>query len=68
MDFARVVVLFLVQDKGLTVAITAQENLQSGFTAGVDYGSLDAGNEISVDLDNRVLNLPGGISVGGPKT
>jgi len=66
-DFSRVVVLFLVQDRGLKIAVTAQENLQSTFTAGVYYGSIDAGNQVSVDLDNRVLNLPGGVKVGGPK-
>ncbi|KAF8470140.1 hypothetical protein BDZ91DRAFT_761432 [Kalaharituber pfeilii] len=66
-DFSRVVVLFLVQEKGLNVAVDAQENLQATFTAGVDYGTVDVGSEVIVDLDNRVLQLPGGISVGGPK-
>ncbi|KAF8436154.1 hypothetical protein BGX38DRAFT_1145451 [Terfezia claveryi] len=67
-DFSRVVILFLVQDKGLKVAVTARENLQSTFTAGVDYGNVDAGNQVSVDLENKVLNLPGGLKVGGEKT
>jgi len=66
-DFSRVVVLFLVQDKGLNVAVTAQQKLQDKFTMGVDSGIVDAGNQVSVDLGNRVLNLPGGITVGGPK-
>ncbi|RPB19435.1 hypothetical protein L211DRAFT_853246 [Terfezia boudieri ATCC MYA-4762] len=67
-DFSRVAILFLVQDKGLKVAVTAQENLQGAFTAGVDYGNVDVGNQVSVDLENRVLNLPGGLKVGGGKT
>lgn len=64
-DFSRVVVLFLVQDKGLKVAVTAQENLQSIFTEGIDHGNVDVGNQMSVDLDKEVLKLPGGTTVGG---
>lgn len=67
-DFSRVAVLYLVQEKGLKVAVTAQENLQKTFTAGVDSGNIDAGNQVSVDLDSRVLKLPGGVTVGGSKT
>ena len=66
-DFSRVAVLFLVQDKGLSAAVQAQEKLQHTFTMGVGYGTVDVGNQAFVDLDNRVLRLPGGISVGGAK-
>ena len=64
LDFSRVAILYLVQSKGLDTAGTARDRLQTEFSRKVDTGSVELGNSISVDLDKKVLNLPGGNSVG----
>lgn len=68
LEFSGVVALYLLQDKGLDIAVTARNRLQAEFLKMVDTGSVDLGNSISVDLDRKVLNLPGGSSVGKTNT
>lgn len=68
LDFSRVAVLYLVQDKGLGIATTAYRLLQAEFSRGVDTGSVQLGNNISIDLGKKVLNLPGESSVGKTNT
>lgn len=63
-DFARVVVLYLTNFQTLKVAGEAQTALQSGFTAGRDFGDLSVGNNITVDFDTRSIQLSDGNVVG----
>lgn len=63
-DFARVVVLYLTNFQTLKVAGEAQNAFQSGFTAGRDFGDISLGNNITVDFDNRSIQLSDGDVVG----
>jgi len=73
LDFARVAVLFILQDtSSLSKATTAQKELQRHFAA-VAAGSEDAGatkvsagSGFSIDFNSLAIELPGGAgSIGG---
>lgn len=63
-DFARVVVMYLTTFRTLMVAGDAQGALQSGFSAGRDFGNLSIGNNNTVNFDNRSIRLSDGSMVG----
>ncbi|KAH8149150.1 uncharacterized protein LAJ45_06689 [Morchella importuna] len=63
-DFARVAVLYLTNAQTLTIASEAQSQLQAYFTAGRDFGDLSVGNNITVDFDNRSIELSNGSIIG----
>lgn len=63
-DFARVVVLYLTNVQTLMIASQAQKHLQDCFTGGIDFSSQEVGNNITVDFDNRSIQLPDGDVVG----
>lgn len=63
-DFARVVVMYLTTFGTLMVAGDAQGALQSGFSAGRDFGNLSIGNNNTVNFDNRSIRLSDGSMVG----
>lgn len=63
-DFARVVVMYLTTFETLMVAGDAQGALQSGFSAGRDFGNLSIGNNNTVNFDNRSIRLSDGSMVG----
>ncbi|CAK3777432.1 hypothetical protein DOTSEDRAFT_48471 [Lecanosticta acicola] len=73
LDFARVVVLYILQDSGrLNDAATAQENLQTYFTSGLtDSGqsinaqNLSLGNGFSCDVTGFTISTSNGTIVGG---
>lgn len=72
LQFARIGVLFVLQEsQDLSVAVTAQENLQSYFTE-YNQGDDDAtaatavslGNDFAIDLTEWHITLPNGTQVG----
>ena len=72
LDFARVAVLFVLQDSAqLNDAIEAQEALQSYFSTGetttgaiVDTKNITLQNGYTANLDRRTLVVPNGTTVG----
>jgi hypothetical protein len=64
LDFARVGVLFLVQNDGVGVAETAHEDLDAKFKAGIDFGNVTTGNA-TFQLDDRSIVLSDGEVIGG---
>ncbi|KAF7537997.1 hypothetical protein G7Z17_g12732 [Cylindrodendrum hubeiense] len=72
LDFARVAVLYVLQEESQNNAETAQANLQRFFTSAdgtsgvtkADASSVDIGNDYSIDLVNYTVDIGSG-SVGG---
>jgi hypothetical protein len=67
LDFARVAVLFIAQNKGLDTADQARRDLDATFRSGVDFGNVTSGNAVFVLDDRRVVldgNSTGGVGKG----
>ena len=73
LDFARTVVLFIFQEKGLNTAVTAQEKLQQALRGaeqgktgpGYNLSATDAGQSIVVDFDHFKVDFGNGTLFGG---
>ncbi|KAI9779823.1 MAG: hypothetical protein M1839_007136 [Geoglossum umbratile] len=65
LDFARVSVLFVLQEKkSLVAAVTAQDRLQSAFNALRGSPRVDVGGNITVEFDDMSIDIGGGKEVG----
>ncbi|KAI5812833.1 hypothetical protein BZA77DRAFT_133461 [Pyronema omphalodes] len=67
LDFARVAVLFIAQNKGLSTADKARLDLDATFRSGVDSGNVTSGDAVIVLDDRRVVldgNSTGGVAKG----
>ena len=64
LDFARVAVLFVLQEKSVDDAVTAQSKLQNFFTTPQNAGNVSLGNGASLDFFDLSVNLGNG-SIGG---
>ena len=68
LDFARVAVLFVLQEASVDAAVQAQDRLQGVMLGDVfQAGSVNVGNGVTVDFDKRTIDLGGGVVVGGKK-
>ena len=63
-DFARVSVLYIIQEKSIDFAVEAQEKMQSFFDVSKTSSTVDVGNGISVDFNALSLNINNS-TVGG---
>lgn len=63
-DFARVAVLFLVQNTTYGDAALARERFDDTFGNGVDFGTVDLGNGNRVDFNTLRLTTKAGVTVG----
>ena len=67
-DFARVAVLFVLQETSVDAAVQAQDRLQGVMLGDVFQAlSVNVGNGVTVDFDKRTIDLGGGVVVGGKK-
>ena len=72
-DFAGTVVLFIFQEKNLSIAVTAQEKLQMALEGveqgkngqGYNMSAMDAGESIVVDFKRFTVDLGNGTLFGG---
>ncbi|MCJ1483750.1 hypothetical protein MMC06_003918 [Schaereria dolodes] len=66
LDFARVAVLYVLQETALDAAVAAQEKLQAFLMQGNFNGStIGVGAGVVVDFEKEVVILQNGTSVGG---
>ena len=70
LDFARIVILFIFQERDLTTAVAAQGNIQAVFgpaSSGGDFNSSvrDVGAGIKVDWGKMSVDLGNGTEFGG---
>ncbi|KAH0559301.1 hypothetical protein GP486_004184 [Trichoglossum hirsutum] len=68
LDFARITVLFILQEKNsLDAAVTAQDRLQTAFSSDRSSSNVDVGNGITVKFSCNIIDLGGGKRIGSSK-
>ncbi|MCJ1395374.1 hypothetical protein MMC18_008258 [Xylographa bjoerkii] len=66
LDFARIAVLYILQQSSLTAAVTAQQSLQ-GVLIGSSFvaGPVQVGSNVTVNFEAETISLMDGTVVGG---
>ncbi|KAL8944255.1 MAG: hypothetical protein Q9216_000550 [Gyalolechia sp. 2 TL-2023] len=72
LDFARVAILFIFQERDLTTAVSAQESIQAVFTPAASGGNFnasvrDVGSGIKIDWARLSVDFGNGTDFGGTR-